>query len=64
MLKEQVTQCEILDTRGIRRMSCRMKILPVKKQFFSRKVAEQYDHKFSSCITTQSLLLTEQLSLS
>ena len=64
MLKEKVTHCEILDTRGIRRMSCRMKLLPTKSNFFSRKVAEQYDHKISSYITTQSLLLTEQLSLS
>ena len=43
-LKEKVTHCEILDTRGIRRMSCRMKILPTQSNFFSRKVAEQYDH--------------------
>ena len=60
MLKEKVTHCEILDTR-IRRMSCRMKILPTKSNIFSRKVAEQYDRKISSYITTE---ITEQLSLS
>ena len=64
MLKEKVTHYEILHTRSIRRMSCTMKILPPKAIFFSRKVAEQYDHNISSCITTQSLLLTEQLFLS
>ena len=63
MLKEKVTYCEILDTRGIRRMSCRMKILPTKSNF-SHDLVAQYDHKISSYITTQSVLITEQLSLS
>ena len=64
MLKENVSQCEMLVTKGIRRMSCSMKILPTKINFFQESVAEQDDHKISSYITTQSLLLTEQLSLS
>ena len=64
MLKEKVTHCEMLVTKGIRRMSCSMKILPTKSNFFQESVAEQDDHKISSYINTQSLLLTEQLSLS
>ena len=52
MLKEKVTQCEVLVTSGIRRMSSEHENTTYQKQFFSRKVAEQDDHKISSYITT------------